>query len=137
MKPFHFPRFGLAVLATFFVSFVVFTASFLILPLDMNAWQAEHGRVDGDALRNWGLVGHFLQAAALSLIYFALIRSTNHATGILYGLMMGVYLSATDLTILAAFAAASERFTYLMIPANMVAGMISGWVLAMLYRPRT
>lgn len=131
----HLTRFLLAMLATFAISAVLFTASFFVLPIDMGPWQLEHGRPEGDPLRTWGLIGHALQSVTLTLIYFLLVRSKRVAAGIAYGLLMTVYLTATDLTVLAAFEAASPTFTFAMIPVNLVVGIVSGWALSLLYRP--
>ena len=133
----HWPRLLLAVIAALVASFVLFGASFFVVPVDMIQWQAEHGRPQGDPLRVWGTVGHVLEVAILALGYFIFVRSRRVATGIVYGLIMMSFLSASDLTVLAAFEAASPPFTFWMIPVNLVVGAVSGWILAKLYRPRT
>ena len=131
----HAGRCAIAMVATFAASFVIFGASFFVLPVDMGAWQMDHGRSQEDALRHLGLIGHVIQTVAFTLIYFVLVRSRRLVAGITYGFLMGIYLSAIDLTVLAAIKSASATFTFFMIPVNLTVGVVSGWLLAFLYRP--
>lgn len=127
-------RLILAALATVLISFVVFGASFFVVPVDMMQWQAEYGRLDGDPLRALGTLGHVLEGLLLALGYFLFVRSRRLVVGAAYGFGMMAFLSASDLTVLAAFRAASPDFTLWMIPVNLVVGLGVGCALAWIYR---
>lgn len=130
-------NFILAVIVTFIISMVLFAASFFIIPTDIIEWQAEHGRLEGDGLRIWGTIGHILQVFFFVLLYYVFVKSRKAKIGILFGLIMGCYLSTIDLTVLSAFKSASENFTFWMIPVNIIIGAISGWVISLIYRNKS
>ena len=130
-------NFIIAIVATYIISMVLFGASFFIIPTDIIEWQAEHGRPESDGLRIWGTIGHALQIFFFVLIYYVFVKSRKAKIGILFGLLMGCYLTAIDLTVLSAFNSASENFTFSMIPVNIIIGIITGWILTMIYREKS
>ena len=72
-----------------------------------------------------------------SLLFYVFIKSRKAKIGILFGLLMGCYLTAIDLTVLSAFNSASENITFSMIPVNIIIGIITGWILTMIYREKS
>jgi hypothetical protein len=127
-------NFILALIITFVISLVLFGISFFVIPTDIIEWQAEHGRPEGDSLRILGTIGHILQILFFVLLFYVFIKSRKAKIGILYGFLMGCYLSSINLTVLGAFNVASESFTYSMIPVNIIIGIITGWILTLIYR---
>ena len=130
----RWPRLILATSAAVLISFIIFGASFFVVPVDMMQWQAEFGRPEGDPLRTLGTLGHVLESLLLALGYFLFVRSRRLAVGAAYGLGIMAFLSASDLTVLAAFRAGSLEFTLWMIPVNLIVGIVVGCALAWIYR---
>ncbi len=126
-------RFLVAVIVTIAIHMVLFAMSYFILPEDLMELQNE---IQGDTLRIWGTIGHILQSTLFVLIYFLLVKSVKVRVGIVYGLLMMLYLTAIDFTVLAGFQETSAAFTFYLIPFNLLVGVFCGWVLSLLYRPK-
>lgn len=126
-------RFALSIVAVFMAYFMVYEGIFAVLGL--KAQMEPLMRSPEDPIIGAVMGGHLVQSILIVLLYHAFVKTNDLKTGAMYGLIMGIYFAATQITQLA-FKDFPEALVWDYLPIHLIAGIIcAGLVPALIYKP--
>jgi hypothetical protein len=126
-------RFFLSVIVAFIIYAALYTGLMMFALGDIYAANASLMRPESDGLAMLGLLGHFAQTIVVVLLFNMAVNSTDVGRGVRFGLLMGGYLAATDVTLYAGLKMSMTPLPYSIV-IHLFVGAIIGIVLAKLHK---
>lgn len=128
-------RFILSVVVAFIIYAALYTGLMMFLLGDIYAVNADMMRPQSDSLGMLGMAGHLVQTIIVVALFNMAVGSNDVKAGARYGLLIGGYLAATDVSTYAGLKLAVSPLPYSVV-IHLLVGAVVGMVLAKLYQPK-
>jgi len=122
----HYPRFLIAILATYFAYAAVYISGISVLGLD--PVMVEYSRPFDDPLSLYGVGGNFVMSVMIVALHFFWVRAESWKTGAAFGLVLAIYYSASQVSTMGGFKDFPPRLVFDFLPLHLLAGIVAGGV---------
>ena len=126
-------RFFLSVIVAFILYAGLYSGLMIFVLGDIYAANAALMRPEADGMALYGILAHFAQTIIVVLLFNMAVNSTDIKAGARFGLLMGGYLAATDMTIYAGLKMDVAPLPYSIV-IHLFIGAVIGVVLAKLHK---
>ena len=127
-------RFILSVVVAFVIYSVFYMGLMAFVFADVYMANASLFRPEAEGMAMYGMLGHLVQTIIIVALFNMAVASDCLKTGARFGLLMGGYLAATDLTTYMGLKMSLAPLPYSIV-IHLFVGAVVGMVLAKLYRP--
>ena len=128
-------RFILSVVVAFIIYAALYTGLMMFLFKDVYAANAAMMRAEGDSIAMLGMLGHLVQTIIVVMLFNMAVGSNDIKAGARFGLLIGGYLAATDVSTYSGLTLSISPLPYSIV-IHLFVGAVVGMVLAKLYTPK-